>query len=216
MPRFFRRSPNSISQVKPAKLVVGLGNPGSGYSANRHNVGFMSVNQIAKAHAMRFDRSKSESRVSEGEIAGVPVMLARPQTFMNLSGKAVGGLMHKLKLTPEDVIVIHDDLDLPLGRIRIRKGGSSGGHNGIKSIIAETGSEEFIRIRIGIGRPDRAEASVTRTVDVKDHVLGDFAGEERTIIEETIPRVVEAVECVLTEGLVPAMNKFNASPRPPE
>jgi peptidyl-tRNA hydrolase, PTH1 family len=176
----------------------------------------MSVNQLARAHAMRFDRSRSESRVAEGEIAGVAVMLARPQTFVNLSGRAVSGLMHKLRLTPEDIIVVHDDLDLPLGRIRIRKGGSAGGHNGIRSIIAETGTEEFIRIRIGIGRPDRSEAAVTRNRDVKDHVLGDFAGEERAVVEATIPRVVEAVEYLLKEGLVQAMNKVNAPSRAPD
>jgi PTH1 family peptidyl-tRNA hydrolase len=212
VPLFFRRSLKSVSQVRPSRLIVGLGNPGQGFSGNRHNVGFMSVNHLAKAHGMRFDRSKSESRVAEGEIGGISVMLARPQTFMNLSGKAVEGLMHKLKLTPDDIIVIHDDLDLPLGRIRIRKGGSSGGHNGIRSIIAEIGTEDFVRLRIGIGRPDRSDAAVARTHDVKDHVLGDFAGDERSTIEATIPRVIEAVECLLTEGLVQAMNRFYAQP----
>ncbi len=196
----------------PAKLVVGLGNPGSGYSRNRHNVGFMSIAYLAKSHGMRFDRTKADARVAEGNIGTTAVMLARPQTFMNASGRAVGALLKKLDLTPDDLIVIHDDLDLATGRIRLRKGGSSGGHKGVQSIIDNINSPEFMRVRIGIGRPVPADRLEERERDVVNYVLSDFSDDERLVIDQEIPRVAQAVECLISDGLVTAMNRFNVVP----
>ena len=193
------------------KLIVGLGNPGPGYSGNRHNVGFMCVNHFAKVHGLHFDKKKANSRVAEGQVGGISVVLARPQTYMNESGKAVNALMRKLRIGLDDVIVVHDDLDLPLGRIRIRKGGSSGGHKGVQSIIAEAGGADFVRVRVGIGRPS---SQIQDRRDVIDFVLTNFLGETRSVIEKTVPRVAEALECLLSDGLTAAMNVFNTTPAP--
>lgn len=200
------------AQGAPVKLVVGLGNPGAGYSRNRHNVGFMSIAYLAKSHGMRFDRAKADARVAEGSIGGTAVMLARPQTFMNASGRAVGALLKKLNLTPDDLIVIHDDLDLATGRIRLRKGGSSGGHKGVQSIIDSINSPDFTRVRIGVGRPVAGDRLEERENDVVNYVLGDFTDDERLAIDREIPRVAEAVECLIAEGLVTAMNRYNVAP----
>ena len=135
------------------KLIVGLGNPGLFYSNNRHNIGFMCVNYFAKQHRISLDKKKGNARIGTGEINGEDVVLARPQTFMNASGDAVCYLVERFKINPDNLIVIHDDIDLPLGRIRIRQGGSAGGHNGIKSIIGCLETQDFIRVKIGIGQP---------------------------------------------------------------
>jgi peptidyl-tRNA hydrolase, PTH1 family len=200
------------AQGAPAKLVVGLGNPGTGYSHNRHNVGFMSIAYLAKTHGMRFDRTKGDARVAEGNIDSTVVMLARPQTFMNASGRAVSALLKKLDLAPDDLIVIHDDLDLALGRIRLRKGGSSGGHKGVQSIIDNIASADFTRVRIGVGRPVAAGRVEEREKGVVDYVLSNFTDDERLVIDRQIPRIAEAVECLIADGLVAAMNRFNVPP----
>jgi peptidyl-tRNA hydrolase, PTH1 family len=194
------------------KLIVGLGNPGQSYSGNRHNIGFMCLNYFAREHHILFNKKKGDARVGEGEVVGVPVVLARPQTYMNASGKAVGKLLDKLKLTLDDLIVIHDDLDLPLGRIRIRRGGSSGGHKGIESIIQEVGSPDFIRVRVGTGRPPKAECGVQGEKEIIDYVLSGFNEDERPVIEKTIPRASEAVRSLLSESLETAMNRYNPIP----
>ncbi|OGO37091.1 MAG: aminoacyl-tRNA hydrolase [Chloroflexi bacterium RBG_16_57_8] len=198
------------------KLIVGLGNPGQTYANDRHNVGFMCINHFAKANRIPLDMKKGNARIGMGEVDGIPLVLARPQTYMNASGEAVRALLKKLKVNTEDLIVIHDDLDLPLGRIRVRKGGSSGGHNGIQSIIRETGSADFIRVRIGIGRPARAEDAMRRGKDVIDYVLTDFTPEERRTIDEALPKATEALHCLISEGLVAAMNRHNPSPHSPD
>ncbi len=189
------------------KLIVGLGNPGSEYSANRHNIGFLCLNYLAKTNRITFDKKQSKARTGSGKVANTDVLLAKPQTYMNASGQSVFLLMQKFNLTLEDLIVIHDDLDLPLGKIRIRKGSSSGGHKGASSIISALGSQDFIRIRVGIGRPQISDEIKDR--GVVDYVLGDFSAEEKSILEDTIHRVAAAVESLLSEGLNPAMNKFN-------
>jgi PTH1 family peptidyl-tRNA hydrolase len=188
------------------KLIVGLGNPGKEYSANRHNIGFLCVNQLARQHHISLDKKQGKARVGAGEISDTPVVLAKPQTYMNASGIAVMHLLGKYKLTSEDLIVIHDDLDLPLGKIRIRWGSSAGGHNGIKSIIGSLGTQDFTRIRIGISRPQIGDVAEETIVD---YVLGDFEGEDRELVDETIKKVGEAVLCLLTADLTTAMNKFN-------
>jgi PTH1 family peptidyl-tRNA hydrolase len=196
------------------KLIVGLGNPGREYSTNRHNIGFLCINHIAKTHRIELDRKQSKARVGIGNIAGNQVVLAKPQTFMNLSGESVAPLMQRYLVKLEDLIVIHDDLDLPLGKIRIRPDSSAGGHNGIKSIIGSLGTQNFIRIRVGISRPQNE--SDVRLESIRDYVLGDFTEADKPVIEETIKRVGEAVVTLITAGLNPAMNKFNTEPKPPK
>ncbi|MFC2007259.1 aminoacyl-tRNA hydrolase [Chloroflexota bacterium] len=192
------------------KLIVGLGNPGRGYAENRHNIGFMCLRHFARTHGIRLDKKQGNARTGSGEVSGSRVTLARPQTFMNSSGEAVSKLVKKLKITPDNLIVIHDDLDLPLGKIRIRHGGSSGGHKGINSIIAHLVTSDFTRIRIGIGRPDDEDSSGSdRETEVIDYVLSDFTSGEKVTISPVIPEVSQAVLCLLTEGLAPAMNRYN-------
>ena len=139
------------------KLIVGLGNPGFIYARNRHNIGFMCVSHLARRQGIRFDRRQGHARTGIGNIASSRVVLARPQTYMNASGESVSRLVKRLNINLSGLIVIHDDLDLPLGKIRIRLGGSSAGHKGIDSIIAHLGSQDFYRLRVGIGRPSRSK-----------------------------------------------------------
>ncbi|MGP8080613.1 MAG: aminoacyl-tRNA hydrolase [Dehalococcoidales bacterium] len=193
------------------RLIVGLGNPGVKYAGNRHNIGFMCVDRFAQENSLTFSRSNSHAKVAESRFAGHDIVLAKPQTFMNNSGVSVGGLVRKFKVKFENLIVVHDDLDLPLGRIRIRLGGSSGGHNGINSIVQQIGNQEFIRVRIGIGRPNGQETSKNGEDEVINHVLSDFTPEEITIMQEVIPCVIEALQCLLSSGLTEAMNKFNST-----
>jgi peptidyl-tRNA hydrolase, PTH1 family len=188
------------------KLIVGLGNPGKEYSANRHNVGFLCINHLARQHHISLDKKQGKARVGLGTISDNQVILARPQTYMNASGISVAQLLDKYKLSPDDLIVIHDDLDLPIGKIRIRQGSSAGGHNGIKSIIGSLGTQDFIRIRIGISRPQNGSA---REDTIVDYVLGDFEGDDRKLMDETIKKAGEAVISLLTQDLTTAMNKFN-------
>jgi PTH1 family peptidyl-tRNA hydrolase len=192
------------------KLIVGLGNPGSGYSRNRHNIGFICLNYFARCNAIRWNRKQARARTGTGEIEGDSVLLAKPQAYMNCSGHSVSRLVNKFKININDLIIIHDDLDLPLGRIRIRRGGGSGGHKGINSIISELGSRDFIRIRFGIGRPLSDEGIVlTDEADIVDFVLSDFTPDEQKSIKPSIVRVSEAITFLLCEGLETAMNRYN-------
>jgi PTH1 family peptidyl-tRNA hydrolase len=170
----------------------------------------MCVSHLARTEDIRFDRKQGHARTGIGNIAGHRVVLARPQTYMNASGESVSALARKLNITPSDLIVIHDDLDLPPGKIRLRFGGSSGGHKGIDSIIARLGSRDFYRIRVGIGRPDIAgDSAAEKEETVIAYVLSDFTPEEKTSIDKIMPDVGKAIACLLTEGLAAAMNKFN-------
>jgi PTH1 family peptidyl-tRNA hydrolase len=192
------------------KLIVGLGNPGYLYARNRHNIGFMCVSHLAKAHNIVFDRKQGHARTGIGNIGRYKVVVARPQTYMNASGEAVSALLKRLNVNPADLIIIHDDLDLPVGKIRLRLGGSSGGHKGIDSIIARTGTRDFCRIRVGIGRPEADDSPAPPKEEaVIAYVLSDFTSEEKKIIDETIPKVSEAIAYLLTAGLTAAMNKYN-------
>lgn len=199
------------------KLIVGLGNPGQGYSNNRHNMGFMCLNHFARTHSIKFDKKQGKARIGMGKIAGIPVVLARPQTYMNSSGEAVSLLVRKFNISLENLIVIQDDLDLPLGKIRIRQGGGAAGHKGINSTMSYLKrqgfvreDEDFIRIRVGIGRPIMDEGSPTdRETQIIDYVLGDFTPDEKQVVTEALPRVSEAILCLLTEGLTVAMNRYN-------
>jgi len=192
------------------KLIVGLGNPGREYANHRHNVGFMCLKHFAKTQGIRFDKKQGQARIGTGEVAGGEVVVARPQTYMNQSGQSVSRLIKRFNINPDDLLVIHDDLDLPPGAIRIRRGGSSGGHKGIDSIIADLDRQDFIRIRVGIGRPTIFEDSTQNKEDeIIAYVLSDFTPEEKQVITRVIPRVSEAIYCLLTEGLTAAMNKYN-------
>ena len=192
------------------KLIVGLGNPGREYANNRHNVGFMCLKHFAKTQGIRFDKKQGQARIGIGKVAGNEVVIARPQTYMNQSGQSVKRLVKRFNINLDDLLVIHDDLDLPLGKIRIRQGGSSGGHKGIDSIIADLGSQDFIHIRVGIGRPTVFEGNTqTREAEIIAYVLSDFTPEEKQAITRVIPRVSDAIYCLLTEGLTAAMNKYN-------
>ena len=191
------------------KLIVGLGNPGRNYAHNRHNVGFRCINYLAKLHSIKSKRIQCHSQVRIGNIADTEVLLAKPMAYVNLSGEAVQLLMRKYKIPIDNMIVIHDDLDLPLGKLRLRSGGSAGGHRGIDSIIGTLGTKDFSRIKIGIGRPEGEENNGPATDMVIDHVLSDFSPEEEEIIKQSVARAAEAIECILSEGLIAAMNKFN-------
>jgi PTH1 family peptidyl-tRNA hydrolase len=190
------------------KLIVGLGNPGKTYARNRHNVGFQCLNYFARLHSIRLDRRQCHARVGIGVVAGEKLLLAKPGTFVNLSGKSVAGLVQKHHIPLSDLLVICDDLDLPLGKIRLRQSGSSGGHRGMNSIIFALGSEDFPRIRVGIGRPQGEKQSMSEDAIV-DYVLSDFSSQEEAIIKPAIAKVAEAIDCFLTEGIKTAMNKFN-------
>ena len=192
------------------KLIVGLGNPGRGHVDNRHNVGFVCLNHFAKMQGIRFDKKQCKARIGTGKVADSNVVIAKPQTYMNRSGQSVGLLVGKFDVSPDDLLVIHDDLDLPLGKIRIRQGSSAGGHKGAGSIITELGSQNFIRIRIGIGRPANDEEFTESSEDeIVSYVLSDFTPEEKQAVNQAVPEVSEAVLCLLTEGLAAAMNKYN-------
>lgn len=192
------------------KLIVGLGNPGRAYENSRHNIGFMCVSHFAKEYGIKFDRKEGKARTGTGRIGDEEVVLARPQTFMNNSGDSVKRLLDRYKLSPADLLVIHDDMDLPLGKIRLRQNSSSGGHKGASSIISYLGTQDFIRLRVGIGRPEAGETSSLFMEDeVIGYVLSNFTAEEKKVINEVIPRVTAAIGRLLAEGLEKAMNGFN-------
>lgn len=184
-------------------LVVGLGNPGPAYAKTRHNVGFQVLDLLAERHGGSFKRGRANSHTAEIRLGGRRVVLAKPQTWMNLSGEAVQPLLQWYKLPPERLIVVYDDSDLPLGRIRIREQGSAGGHNGVKSVIQRLCTNAFPRVRVGIGA--RANA------DQVSHVLGQFRRDEEPVIAEARERAADAVEAIVAEGVVAAMNRFNAN-----
>jgi PTH1 family peptidyl-tRNA hydrolase len=192
------------------KLIVGLGNPGRSYANNRHNIGFICLNHFARTQGIRFDKKQGKARIGTGEVASCKVVLAKPQTYMNLSEQSVSLLMSKFNINLNDLLVIHDDLDLPLGRIRIRSGSSSGGHKGIDSIINELESQDFLRLRVGIGRPTKHDSSTEFSeYEIISYVLSDFTPDEKQAVTMVIPKVSEAILCLLTEGLTAAMNKYN-------
>ena len=192
------------------QLIVGLGNPGRGYASSLHNLGFMCVNHFARTNHIWFDKKQGKARIGSGKVAGNEVVVARPQTYMNRSGEAVSQLVKKFNISLDDLIVIHDDLDIPLGKIRIRPGGGSAGHKGVESIITELDSHDFPRIRVGIGRPISTTSSTEITdADMITYLLSDLPPEVKRTITQVIPIVSEAILCVLTEGPTAAMNKYN-------
>lgn len=184
------------------KIVVGLGNPGREYSATRHNVGFMTVDALAARWGLEDAwRGKFDALVAERR-GGETILLMKPQTYMNLSGRAVGAAVNWYKLSPEDVIVVYDELDLPPGQIRLRAKGGAGGHRGVLSLLEHLGGDAFIRVRVGIGRPPEY-------LDAAASVLGKFSPAERAVIEPAISQAADAVEAILQDGIVKAANQFS-------
>ena len=188
-------------------LVVGLGNPGKTYQHTRHNVGFMVVDRLAGAHSITVMGKRFFSLWGKGDIAGHKVILAKPQTFMNRSGQAVAALMAYYKLAVQDVLVIHDDLDVDFGRLKIVRGGGAGGHRGVRSIHDTLKEDRYVRVKVGIGRPRFSEA-------VEDYVLSPWYEDQRGQVVEMVDYAAEAVTAIFTEGLEEAMTAFNARQSP--
>lgn len=184
-------------------LIVGLGNPGPKYAGTRHNAGFMVLDALAKQHGLQFSQKQGNAEVARGQIGGVRAILAKPQTFMNLSGRAVVALANFYKVPHSRIIVVYDDIALPIGALRIREKGSAGGHNGVSNIIQQLGTQTFPRIRVGVDRPVQVQHSQI------DWVLGRFTKEEREAMDAAIPRAIEAVEAILGGGIERAMNAYN-------
>jgi PTH1 family peptidyl-tRNA hydrolase len=196
----FRRKP----ATPPVDLIIiGLGNPGREYSGSRHNLGFMCLTELARRLGLRVTERSSNALVATAKAPGREgsVLLAKPQTFMNLSGRAAAALVRKHKLTPSDVWVIHDEMDIPFGKLRIRMGGGAGGNNGVRSLLAELGDSGFVRFRMGVGRPEPADAV--------DHLLSPFTEEERRRLPAFIALTVDALLDALTDGIDISMNRHN-------
>ena len=186
------------------KLLVGLGNPGARYHDTRHNVGFRVIDALARRWSVDQWREQHQALVGRAREGDEPVLVAKPMTFMNLSGDAVAGLAGFYKVAVPDVLVVLDDVALPLGRLRAGRGGSHGGHNGLKSVIARLGTSEVPRLRIGVGLGDGQKA-------LADHVLGTFGADEREQVEAALLRAAEASVMFVTEGIERVMNAFNAA-----
>ena len=187
---------------RPSKLVVGLGNPGGQYERTRHNVGFWCLDRLAGESSIPISTRHRLSVLGEGRIGGQAVALAKPRTFVNESGRAVTSLMSRYRARIDDLLVVYDDMDLAPGKMRIRHQGGPGGHRGMRSIIEALGSQEFARLRIGIGRPALDDDDVA-------HVLGKMSSEDRRLVDRAIERAAQAIVCLLTEGVDVAMNRFN-------
>ena len=184
------------------KIIIGLGNPGRKYERTRHNAGFMAIDELARS--LRFDLSqeKYHALVGRGRIGDIETLLAKPQTFMNESGRSVGAILRYTYASPADLVVVHDELDLPLGAVRVKNGGGHGGHNGLRSLIEHLGTADFVRVRIGVGRPDPGR-------DAADYVLSPFSADEREAAAGSVARAADAVRDIVLEGAVKAMNRFN-------
>jgi len=189
----------------PAYLLVGLGNPGDKYTYTRHNVGFLALDSLAELYGVRIDRARFKAMVGEATLEGHRVLLMKPQTFMNLSGTAVREAAYFYNIPPEHIIVIYDDVNLDVARLRVRGKGSDGGHNGIKSIVAELGSDAFPRIRIGVGKKPHPD------YDLADWVLSELHREERELLAKTVPTVREGVSLLLKGELSAAMSRCNGA-----
>jgi PTH1 family peptidyl-tRNA hydrolase len=184
-------------------LVVGLGNPGEDYHRTRHNVGAEVVDILAGRHGGKLRKQKERALADEVTIGGKRVALAVPLTYMNLSGEAVAPLVRRYRVVPEHLVVVHDEMDLPLARLQVKEGGGLAGHNGLKSIVAHLHTQDFLRVRIGIGKPPGRQEGA-------DHVLRRFGKSERELVEVAVEQAADAVEVILAEGVTAAMNRFNA------
>lgn len=186
-------------------MLVGLGNPGLPYERSRHNTGFRAIDLLCRKLGCRADRLRSKALTGTCELAGAKVLLVKPVTYMNLSGIAVKALADYYKIPPERILVIFDDISLPVGKLRVRPDGSAGGHNGVKSLIAELGSQSFPRIKVGVGAKPHPD------YDLADWVLSSFTPEEEKLLVPTLERALEAAECVIAHGVADARNRFNGN-----
>jgi PTH1 family peptidyl-tRNA hydrolase len=184
-----------------AKLIVGLGNPGAKYLWTRHNAGFMVLDRLAQLAGVAITRKSFAGQYGEGSWQGERLLLLKPQTFMNLSGRSVAEALRFHKLSLADLIVIHDDLDIPFGRVKLKEGGGHAGHNGLRSLMQELGSGQFVRVRIGINRPAHGDAA--------DYVLSNFSRDEMTLLPRLLDGVVELLQLCITEGMPKAMSLYN-------
>ncbi len=185
------------------KLVIGLGNPGEEYKNHRHNIGFIIIDKLAQNLSLKFENNKKKSLFTRTKLNNIDLILLKPQTFMNLSGESAIYISKFFNVKTEDIIVVYDDMDIPFGTFRIKKGGSSGGHNGIKSLIAQLQTDDFIRVRVGIGRPSFGKK-------VNDYVLSSFSKSERENIDNDLgENVIEAIKTILFESYTIAQNKYN-------
>ena len=200
----FLRKLNTVEQSNAPYVLVGLGNPGREYRETRHNVGFMVIDRVCKAAGISLSRVQSKAIVGVGSFGGQRLVLAKPQTFMNLSGQSVAALVRFYKIPLEQILIAHDDLDLPVGTLRLRPSGGSAGQKGIASTIQQLGTQEFSRLRIGIGRPPGQ-------MDPAAYVLRSFSSGEQPLVDQVLDRAVSAVETFLREGLEAAMNQYNGS-----
>ena len=184
-------------------LLVGLGNPGSKYESTRHNMGFLAVDGLARRKGFRFNKLRFRAWTAEWMVNGEKVLVMKPQTYMNLSGESVGEAARFYKIPADHVVVISDDISLPVGKLRIRTGGSAGGHNGLKNIILHLGTDQFPRLRVGVGEKPHPD------YDMADWVLGKFVGEDKKTVDAAVKRAADAIECILADGLDKGMNRFN-------
>jgi PTH1 family peptidyl-tRNA hydrolase len=187
------------------KLICGLGNPGREYERHRHNVGFRVVEAVASRVRVGFDQRKFDAELATTTVAGQKTLLLKPQTFMNNSGQALAGAARFYKVAPADVLVVHDELDLPFGRLALKAGGGAGGHNGLKSILECFGEDGFARLRFGVDKPQGPGAKER----VAGYVLSGFSEDERKTVDELVSHAADACELWLSQGLGPAMNRFN-------
>lgn len=202
----FSKAADPDFDSQPMHLIVGLGNPGTEYSRTRHNIGWMILDELARRHEIRLDKKQSHARVGSGLIAGHRVLLAKPQTYMNLSGKSVAGLINFYRVEHSRALMICDDLNLDLARLRLRTSGSDGGQNGLKSVAQMVGTREYPRLRFGIGMPPEVERRERGTAA---YVLRAFTSDELPIVEEGIERACQCIETFVREGSQRAMNQFN-------
>jgi len=184
-------------------VIIGLGNPGTRYEKTRHNVGFDAIDLLSKKHNIGMTKIKHKAVIGDGTIEGCRVLLVKPQTFMNLSGESVREIIEWYKIPTRNIIILYDDIDLPVGKLRIRPNGSSGTHNGMRSVIYQIQSEDFPRIRIGVDKPPQGW-------DLADFVLSKFLSDERKIVDDVIENATRAVEVILKSGVDNAMNRFNS------
>lgn len=184
-------------------LVVGLGNPGREYEFTRHNVGFLTIDELAKRKQLSVQKLKHRALTDSARYGEVTALLMKPVTYMNLSGESVGDAARFLKIPPERVLIISDDTDLPVGKLRVRRKGSAGGHNGLKSLIAHLGTDQFPRVKIGVGNKPHPD------YDMADWVLGRFPPNDLVLIQEAVRSAADAVELILTQGVEEAMGRFN-------
>jgi len=199
------------------KLIVGLGNPGIEYQFTPHNAGFLAVDRIAEDCGVVLANRRGKALTARARLAGQDVLLVKPETYMNLSGLSVAALVNEFEIAEpsQDIIVLYDELALPLGTIRIRERGSANGHNGVKSVSGALGTEEWIRIRIGVGKPALADGREVKAGG-RDYLLTPMRKQELAVLDEVLDRVEDAVEMVLTQGVGAAMNEFNRRPLDPE